>query len=813
MLHARKALSKPLLAAAVVALLLAPPLFAQDAGAPSPPDRAAYQTSPAPAKGNQKNASVSPQQPNGGAQKQQVLRVGSNLVLVRVIVRDAAGNAITNLRPEDFRLFDEGSNRNVPQEITSFVVESAAPVSTPVAVATSNPLAAPAPAVTSSPAVGPRYLAFFFDDVHLQTDELARARKAAEQYITQSLRPGDLVAIFDSSGKGMLDFTADRDKPRDALKDLRSRPAAGLGISSCPAFDEYQADLIDAQNQAVALDAATDEFLHCYYNDDPTLVNQARLYVTGHAGAVAGINRKLDEDSLLQLKEVVGRMSGLRGPRSIVLVSPGFMADALESQLSVLIDAALRAGVTISALDARGLYTADLLADISDDSVALTSIREAAARAESAVMADLASGTGGVFFHKNNDLNLGFRLAAALPDTAYILGFAPSAPQMDGRFHEIRVTLAVPGEFTLQARRGYFAEKMAQSNPPGESPEFAAAPQPAQPPPPPMPPMAQAVPAVAVPQSPATSQQSPLTPPQQPPANTANAPATAPVAEAKPDKSKKKKKKKDENAGFWNPPDVDAPIAGISAVPPCPLADVLQQAAKRAGELVDGLQKFSAQEVMHAQMINEVGGVTAEENQQFEYLVFLSRARNGLLSVRENHTATYGQNAFDRSMTDSGLAVLALIFYPPYDSGYDMRCEGQVQYQGRAAWVIHFQQRPDKPSVTRSFATPTGHYSAALKGRAWIDASSFQVLHLETNLVNWVAGMHLKSEAISIDYGPVQFHIRPVTLWLPQNAEVYSEFIPYSTGSSIVYAEHPENPRYRVRYTFTDFKLFLTGAG
>jgi hypothetical protein len=264
--------------------------------------------------------------------------------------------------------------------------------------------------------------------------------------------------------------------------------------------------------------------------------------------------------------------------------------------------------------------------------------------------------------------------------------------------------------------------------------------------------------------------------------------------------------------GLWNPPNVDMPIPSVSSIVSCPLEDVVKQVGVRAEELVTNLQEFSARENMRAEMVNEFGSAGAVETQDFEYLVFITRGANGLLAVRESHTATYGAATFDRSMTDSGLTVLALIFYPPYAGGYDMRCEGQVQYQGHAAWVIHFQQRNDKPSVTRSFVTTTGHYPAALKGRAWIAADSFQVLHLETNLVNWVAGMHLKSEAISIDYGPVQFHIRPVTLWLPQSAEVFSDFLPYSTGSSVAYMENPGDRRYHARYTFTDFKLFIVGT-
>jgi hypothetical protein len=281
--------------------------------------------------------------------------------------------------------------------------------------------------------------------------------------------------------------------------------------------------------------------------------------------------------------------------------------------------------------------------------------------------------------------------------------------------------------------------------------------------------------------------------------------ARANSAGGSPDKSKAR-------SPNWNPPNVDAPIPGISTATPCPLDDVLQQAGKRTRELATDLQQFNASEQMHAEMLGPMDNVTAVEDRQFDYLVFIREGTNGLLSIRENHTPTRGVDSFDRSMTDSGLAVLALIFYPPYASGYDMRCEGQVEYQGHAAWVVHFQQRKDKPAITRSFANDTGHYPAKLKGRAWIAVDGGQVIHLETNLAEWVPGIHLKDEAISVDYGPVQFHSHPVTLWLPLSAKVFSTFKEGSAMSTILaVTESSGDHRYFAEYSFSDFKLFYSG--
>jgi hypothetical protein len=75
------------------------------------------------------------------------------------------------------------------------------------------------------------------------------------------------------------------------------------------------------------------------------------------------------------------------------------------------------------------------------------------------VLAEVAQGTGGEFFHNNNDLKAGFRGLAGSP-VYYILAFAPTDMKPDGKFHVLKVTLAEKKRsLSIQARRGYFAPK------------------------------------------------------------------------------------------------------------------------------------------------------------------------------------------------------------------------------------------------------------------------------------------------------------------------------------------------------------------
>jgi hypothetical protein len=47
-------------------------------------------------------------------------------------------------------------------------------------------------------------------------------------------------------------------------------------------------------------------------------------------------------------------------------------------------------------------------------------------------------------------------------------------------------------------------------------------------------------------------------------------------------------------------------------------------------------------------------------------------------------------------ISSSGFAILALIFHPNMRQDFDMKCEGLGRWQGRATWLVHFEQRRDR---------------------------------------------------------------------------------------------------------------------
>ena len=391
-----------------------------------------------------------------------------NLVPIRVVVRDAHGQAIPNLRQDDFRIFEDGK----PQLISHFSVETPAPAAQPLPeTSSSHPAESEkAPAVLVRPA---RFVALLFDDVHLPFGELARIRNIADDYVKSSFQPSDRFAIFTISGQSQTDFTDDRTKLHEALQGVQPRPVtagSATGIGECPSINYLQADLIINQHDLQATTVATRDALACQFNNNQQFLSAAQGTAQAMALHILSTADVQTQYSFQRLKEIVRRMTAVSGQRLLVLMSPGFLIPNREYDLSEVIDSAARSNITISTLDARGLYTVDALPDVSakptgDPTLSgfHTSYRFQQESRQSDVLWSVANGTGGQGFANSNDLAEGFRRLVATPETSYLIGFVPQNLKYDGHFHSLKVALTSKEKYTVQARSGFYAPKRLET--------------------------------------------------------------------------------------------------------------------------------------------------------------------------------------------------------------------------------------------------------------------------------------------------------------------------------------------------------------
>ena len=379
-----------------------------------------------------------------------------NLVMVPVVVRDKTGRAVGGLSKEDFQLFDRGKL----QVITRFTAEKpggksdkgTAPKVTDKNVTPGAPLVMPE-----------RYIAYLFDDIHLNFGDMVRLRDAARKHL-EGLRAVDRAAIYTTSGQTVQDFTDDRDALHSTLARLQPRPLQSRPGTECPDLNYYIADMIQNHNDPMALQGAVAEVVACMHLTLPQDAQTAESMAKAAASRVVAMGAHETKLTLGVLRDAVRRISVAPGQRILILASPGFITPENHLDKTEVMDRAIRGNVMISAIDARGLWT-DPMLDASRATYSLEAQRIKSqyerenARMQADVLAELAAGTGGTFFQNNNDLEEGFQRVAAAPDYYYLLGFSPQNLKLDGTFHALKVSIKSAGGLGLMARKGYYAPK------------------------------------------------------------------------------------------------------------------------------------------------------------------------------------------------------------------------------------------------------------------------------------------------------------------------------------------------------------------
>src|SRR5258706_8435181 len=168
-------------------------------------------------------------------------KVRVNLVLVRVVVRDRQGKIISNLKKEDFQLYD---NRK-PQTISSFSVETPEKRTASAVASTAAEASSSSADVTGGKAVvlPQRFVSMVVDDVHLSMEDATFVRASAPRFFG-ALAASDRVSLNTTSGQLTQDFTDDHEKLSKALLGILHHPLTGQRFHDGTHVNYYQAELI-----------------------------------------------------------------------------------------------------------------------------------------------------------------------------------------------------------------------------------------------------------------------------------------------------------------------------------------------------------------------------------------------------------------------------------------------------------------------------------------------------------------------------------------------------------------------------------------
>jgi VWFA-related protein len=406
-------------------------------------------------------SSHAPVAPSSKAEAQSsapLIELSVNRVLVPVVVRDKQGRPVGDLKKEDFQVFDEGK----PRPVFAFNVEKRGAVGSRAAIAAESDQQPPTHgnAATQTSILPERITVLLFDDMHLTFEDMTYVQKAASKALDATLSGWDVAAVVSISGKINSGLTRDRAKLQNAIMSLRPQDMYATD-TDCPRVDYYQADLIENKRDPAALKDLVSQIMTVCSPKTPE--NLAERLADSAATHSLSAGREDVLETYATLREIVRRMATLPGQRSLLLVSDGFLPIEEEARYaeSQVLDLAMQSNVTINAIDARGLYATSVTA--SDDTGGrnpgkVEEYRRISMNIEEEAMGELADGTGGTFFHNNNNLDAGFKAITQAPEVVYMLELPLDGVRANGSYHRLKVKVDREGT-TVQTRRGYFMPK------------------------------------------------------------------------------------------------------------------------------------------------------------------------------------------------------------------------------------------------------------------------------------------------------------------------------------------------------------------
>jgi len=236
------------------------------------------------------------------------------------------------------------------------------------------------------------------------------------------------------------------------------------------------------------------------------------------------------------------------------------------------------------------------------------------------------------------------------------------------------------------------------------------------------------------------------------------------------------------------PKDGDVSIANGS----CQLDDVLPRVMRHVEEFVGNVDRFTAQEVLVHKLFNRDGTLKGTAESRSNYIATIEKTQSGLFSVTEYRDEMRGTR-LEGAIQANVAAALVLVFHPSYFEEFAITCAGQADWLGYNTWRVDFRQRMDRPATLSALEIGNNEYALLLKGSVWIDRNNYQIVHMETDLLQPMPDIRLKMLHQSVDYGSVTFSGEADTLWLPQTAEVTADF---------------RGKRLAERHTYSKFQIF-----
>jgi len=368
-------------------------------------------------------------------------RAGVDLVAVDVSVVDPTGRPVRGLEAPDFSLTVDGRQRRIA---------SVQYVSQETAAGKPLPEVPPITPFSSNEGEGGgRLVLVVVDQGNIGAGSGRMVMETIGRFVSR-LGPGDRAGLAVLPGGMVVNFTRHHALVRDGVgKVMGTNVPIGhgkrLGLSEALGVD---------RKDSVVLQEVQDR--ECVGPDNEN-VRACMAEIQAEANSLVSIARAQSAASLTALRSLVGRLTSIEGPKTLLLVSEGLVIDRQTNLLSWVSDETARSRASI--------YALRIIPPIFDVNDVMHNYTAAWDQDMAAHGLDMLVGLArGAYYSVAGRGQLVFDRLSLEMTGYYVVGFEPEAADRNGKSHDIGVRVGRPG-VTVRARRQFTAPAETRAMP------------------------------------------------------------------------------------------------------------------------------------------------------------------------------------------------------------------------------------------------------------------------------------------------------------------------------------------------------------
>jgi VWFA-related protein len=367
-----------------------------------------------------------------------VFRSSVEVTSLDVGVVDRDGKPLPDLTPQDFVVQVDGAPRRVVSAEWISLITPPGPEPPP-----------PPPGYSTNENVsGGRLILIVIDQPNIRFGGAVGLRRAVNGFIDR-LRPSDrIAAVGIGPGSNSTPFTADRERVKQAI-------ARMPGAQMKPSAFEFNIALSEAMSIRKGDGYTLDRVLvrECgapAANGSMTLEQQfCRSRAEAAAQTIADSGAAESEQTIAQLRALLGALKTIDLPKTMVMVTEGFVMDDQQASMMEIGNLAIEARTSIYALKLD-----DQIFDITQGSAPTAPFADRMERAQG--IETLTGAARGTLFNISVNAEAAFARIESELSGYYLLGVEATAADKNGKPHPIRVSVNRAGA-TVRSRRQIIA--------------------------------------------------------------------------------------------------------------------------------------------------------------------------------------------------------------------------------------------------------------------------------------------------------------------------------------------------------------------